>query len=313
MGRHLGVCEVVEAEVPLSAFQVYVCDIGRIERLTWKEEQALGEARDQGERSALTALVNANLRLVVDIASRYAHGNYEILMELIQEGNIGLLFAAEHFDQERGWRFSTFAGWHIRKYIRLYLYSHIHRGFELPAYTGEQVLKLRRAKEQLYKEASDVQSQTRDPSDDELAAYLHWSVGMVREVEHADMVVKSLSYAPWDSLMGEGAYDPTGNLPAIHLVPPLYQEEASSEEGEEPVPQQSIGEQVSQILGDLDTAVQKVLRLRYGLGEVTHAHRVADCARTLSLSAYKVRCYEKIGLTFLRNSPQLRQMLHLGA
>jgi RNA polymerase sigma factor (sigma-70 family) len=143
----------------------YLQEIGRYALLSAKQEKELARQIAQGDKAALQHLVEANLRLVVRVAKRYANGSTELL-DLIQEGNIGLMRAAEKFDAARGCRFSTYATWWIHRAVQLAALQSL-TSLHFPVHTLELVHKIRRATSQL------TVALGRDPSSQEIAEALN--------------------------------------------------------------------------------------------------------------------------------------------
>ncbi|MGE0201591.1 MAG: RNA polymerase sigma factor RpoD/SigA [Candidatus Melainabacteria bacterium] len=166
----------------------------RAHLLSAEEERELGRLKDQGDRSARRRLIRANLRLVIHIAKRYA-GRGADFMDLIQEGNIGLIKAVEKFDYRRGFRFSTYATWWIKQSIFQAYFSH-NRPIRLPGHVADSLSKLRQ-------HAHSIREQTgRHPQDEELAAAMKISLRKVRQLQELSQTALSLE-APLEQVEGQ--------------------------------------------------------------------------------------------------------------
>src|SRR5579864_6251553 len=152
--------------------KLYVRQLGNGRLLTPSEERELARRKDLGDESAKRRLIESNLRLVMSITRNYTHADVPLL-DLIQEGNMGLIRAIEKFDYRMGYRLSTYATWWIRQSISRALADQ-GRTIRLPAHVGDQVRKVLRARRQL------TQKLNRDPTSDEIAA----EVGITRSEEH---------------------------------------------------------------------------------------------------------------------------------
>jgi RNA polymerase primary sigma factor len=163
-----------EAPEPLAR---YLAQIGRGRLLTHEEEIDLGRRARAGDKKAREKLIEKNLRLVVSVAKKY-RGMGLPFGDLIQEGNIGLMKAAEKYDPERGWRFATYATWWIRQAVQRAV-ADKGRTIRVPVHMGEKMRKMARVYNELSAELS------RDPTDEEVAASLGWNVDRVRDVKSA--------------------------------------------------------------------------------------------------------------------------------
>jgi RNA polymerase primary sigma factor len=174
----------VDQEVP-EPLAKYLAQIGREKLLTHEEEIDLGRRVRTGDKKAREKLIEKNLRLVVSIAKKY-RGMGLAFGDLIQEGNIGLMKAAEKYDPERGWRFATYATWWIRQAVQRAV-ADKGRTIRVPVHMGEKMRKMARVYNELATELS------RDPTDEEVAKRIGWDVDQVRDVKSAIPDATSLS------------------------------------------------------------------------------------------------------------------------
>jgi RNA polymerase primary sigma factor len=169
-----GDCEDAASSEESDAVEQYLCEIGQIPLLSAEQEQDLARRVVQGDKAAFDQLVAANLRLVVSIAKRYSTPTLTLL-DLVQEGNLGLMRAVRKFDPERGYRLSTYAAWWIRQAIGLAIVAS-PPGPHVPGYMVEQVARLKRTMAQLAQELG------REPLPGEVAAHLNLSLEQVIEL-----------------------------------------------------------------------------------------------------------------------------------
>ena len=222
--------------------KIYLKEIGRVPLLTAEEEIELAERMAQGDPKARKRLSEANLRLVVSIAKRYVGRGMQFL-DLIQEGNLGLIKAVEKFDHTKGFKFSTYATWWIRQAITRAIADQA-RTIRIPVHMVETITKVKKVTSQL------LHKNGHDPSPDEIALELDMPVERVREIMRI-------------------AQDP------VSLETPIGEEEDSHlgdfiPDDDAPAPAEAaslilLKEQLSEVLSTLTEREEKVLRLRFGL------------------------------------------------
>jgi RNA polymerase primary sigma factor len=254
-----------DRETP-NALSRYFGQIGRGRLLTHEEEIDLGRRTREGDGTARSELIERNLRLVIPIAKKY-RGKGLPFGDLIQEGNIGLMRAAEKFDPERGWRFSTYATWWIRQAVQRAV-ADKGRTIRVPVHRGDKVRKMARA----YNELSA--GLEREPTDDEVATKLEWDVEQVRD----------LKSSLWD---------------ATSLNQPLSSDEGSSELGDliEDERESGLAGEVVRKLEErrlmeaverLPERQRRVIVRRYGLDGEKPA-TLADLSEELAVSRERIR------------------------
>jgi RNA polymerase primary sigma factor len=268
----------------------YLRQIGRGRLLTHEEEIDLGRRTREGDKTARSKLVEKNLRLVIPIAKKY-RGMGLPFGDLIQEGNIGLMRAADKFDPEKGFRFSTYATWWIRQAVQRAV-ADKGRTIRVPVHMGEKIRKMART----YNELS-AQLQ-REPTDEEVAERLSWDVDRVKEVKSA--------------------------IPdATSLNQPLSSDEGSSELGdfvEDERESGAVGEVVRELetrrlvesVAGLPERQRRVLVRRYGLDGEKPA-TLADLSEELEVSRERVRQLQREAERVLRDEGEYGQELPAAA
>src|SRR6202140_3074077 len=202
--------EVVSSVALDDPVRMYLKEIGRVNLLTAKQEVELAKEMEAGSEEARHHLTEANLRLVVSVAKKYLNRGLGFL-DLIQEGNLGLMRAVEKFDYHRGFKFSTYATWWIRQAITRAIADQA-RTIRVPVHVVELINKLGRSRRQLQQDLG------REPSDDEIGAELEISADLVREIERISQNPVSLE-APIgeedDSNLGDFVQDGEATSPAV--------------------------------------------------------------------------------------------------
>ncbi len=265
--------EKTENEAPVSAgeddVRQYLSEIRRYPRLTEAEERELARRCAQGDEEAIRQMVNANLRLVVSVAREYM-GRGVPLLDLIQEGSIGLLAAAKKFDVSLDFRFSTYATKWIRQGVTRCLLNH-GQMIRVPAHTAERMGKIRKAETALRQQTGEV------PTPARIAAACGLTEEKVIQLMQLDPEVCSL-----DTPTGE-AEDGTLALLLADLQAPQPHEE---------LVRQELKDALEGLLSQLDARQQQVLRLHFGM-EDGAAHSLEEIGSLLGISKERVRQIEK--------------------
>ena len=234
--------EVSCVEVP-DVTRAYMKRISRIPLLTQEEEQRLGELIAQGDPFARERLIESNLRLVVSIAKKYTNNTKIPFIDLIQEGNIGLIRAVEKWDYSRGFKFSTYATWWIRQAISKAILDH-SRSIRLPVHIIEQLSKMKRAEHDLFQEL------LREPTAAEIAKYMNIDEDKVKEL--MAIVKEPVSI---DQTINDEDDATIGDLVA----------DDSEESPIETIHCEEVSNAIRNVLSTLETREAEIVALRYGL------------------------------------------------
>ena len=264
--------------------RMYLKEIGKIPLLSPEEESELARRMDEGDETVKQLLVEANLRLVVSIAKRYV-GRGMLFLDLIQEGNLGLIKAVEKFDYKKGFKFSTYATWWIRQAITRAIADQA-RTIRIPVHMVETINKLIRISRQLMQELG------RDPSPEELAQKMEMPVEKVREIQKISQEPVSLE-------------TPIGEEEDSHLGDFIPDEDA-------PAPAEAaayslLKEQLDEVLMSLNEREQKVLRLRFGL-EDGRARTLEEVGKEFEVTRERIRQIEAKSLRKLRHPSRSKKL-----
>ena len=260
------------------ATRAYMHQISRIPLLTYEEEQALGARIAQGDESARKILIESNLRLVVSIAKKYLTRTKIPFLDLIQEGNIGLMRAVEKFDYTKGYKFSTYATWWIRQSISKAVVEQ-SRAIRVPVHVIEQLSKMGKVSHDLFQEL------LREPTPAEIAERMGVEVSKVKELQTIVKDPVSIDQSindEDDATLGDLVADESVESP----IEDLHQEEVNTK--------------ITTVLSTLETREAEVISLRYGLGG-TRPQTLDEIGKTYGLSKERIRQIEEKALRKLRN------------
>ena len=277
----LSVPEGVSIEDPV---RMYLKEIGKVSLLTADEEIELAKRMEQGDEEAKKRLAEANLRLVVSIAKRYV-GRGMLFLDLIQEGNLGLIKAVEKFDYRKGYKFSTYATWWIRQAITRAIADQA-RTIRIPVHMVETINKLIRVSRQLLQELG------REPTPEEIAEEMKMPVDRVREIPKISQEPVSLETPigeEEDSHLGDFIQDDNVPVPADAAAFTLLKE------------------QLIEVLGTLTEREQKVLRLRFGLDD-GRARTLEEVGKEFNVTRERIRQIEAKALRKLRHPSRSRKL-----
>ena len=277
----LSVPEGVSIEDPV---RMYLKEIGKVPLLTADEEIELAKRMEQGDEEAKKRLAEANLRLVVSIAKRYV-GRGMLFLDLIQEGNLGLIKAVEKFDYNKGYKFSTYATWWIRQAITRAIADQA-RTIRIPVHMVETINKLIRVSRQLLQELG------REPTPEEIAEAMEMPVERVREILKISQEPVSLETPigeEEDSHLGDFIQDDNVPVPAEAAAFTLLRD------------------QLNEVLGTLTEREQKVLRLRFGLDD-GRARTLEEVGKEFKVTRERIRQIEAKALRKLRHPSRSRKL-----
>ncbi len=277
----LSVPDGISIEDPV---RMYLKEIGKVPLLSAEEEIELAKRMAEGDEDAKKRLAEANLRLVVSIAKRYV-GRGMLFLDLIQEGNLGLIKAVEKFDYEKGFKFSTYATWWIRQAITRAIADQA-RTIRIPVHMVETINKLIRVSRQLLQELG------REPSPEEIAEELDMPVERVREILKISQEPVSLETPigeEEDSHLGDFIQDDNVPVPAEAAAATLLKE------------------QWGEVLNTLTDREQKVLRLRFGMND-GRARTLEEVGKEFDVTRERIRQIEAKALRKLRHPSRSRKL-----
>ena len=277
----LSVPDGISIEDPV---RMYLKEIGKVPLLSADEEVELAKRMAEGDEDAKKRLAEANLRLVVSIAKRYV-GRGMLFLDLIQEGNLGLIKAVEKFDYRKGYKFSTYATWWIRQAITRAIADQA-RTIRIPVHMVETINKLIRVSRQLLQELG------REPTPEEIAKEMDMSVERVREILKISQEPVSLETPigeEEDSHLGDFIQDDNVPVPADAAAFTLLKE------------------QLVEVLSTLTDREQKVLRLRFGLDD-GRARTLEEVGKEFNVTRERIRQIEAKALRKLRHPSRSRKL-----
>ncbi len=264
--------------------RMYLKEIGQIKLLTMQEELDLADRILEGDETAKTTLAEANLRLVVSIAKRYV-GRGMLFLDLIQEGNIGLMKAVDKFDVTKGYKFSTYATWWIRQAITRAIADQA-RTIRVPVHMVETINKLARIQRQLTLELN------REPTEQELAKKMNVSIDKIREIYKISQEPVSLE-------------TPIGEEDDSHLGDFIKDERNMSPE--EYATNEMLKDEISDVLLTLTEREEKVIRLRFGL-EDGKSRTLEEVGQMFGVTRERIRQIEAKALRKLRHPSRSRKL-----
>ena len=277
----LSVPDGISIEDPV---RMYLKEIGKVPLLSAEEEIELAKRMAEGDEDAKKRLAEANLRLVVSIAKRYV-GRGMLFLDLIQEGNLGLIKAVEKFDYQKGFKFSTYATWWIRQAITRAIADQA-RTIRIPVHMVETINKLIRVSRQLLQELG------REPLPEEIAEELDMPVERVREILKISQEPVSLETPigeEEDSHLGDFIQDDNVPVPAEAAAATLLKE------------------QLGEVLDTLTDREQKVLRLRFGMND-GRARTLEEVGKEFDVTRERIRQIEAKALRKLRHLSRSRKL-----
>lgn len=288
-GHHKNSTATVKAEpldfLNIDNIQMYLREIGKIPLLTGEEEIALAKRKEKNDKEAERALIEANLRLVVSIAKKFT-GKSLSLLDLIQEGNIGLFRAVKKFEYRKGFKFSTYATWWIRQAITRALADQ-SRTIRIPVHMVETINKYAQVTRRL------VQELGREPLAEEIAAEMNIEVDKIRHIQKISQETVSLETSVGDSeddsVLGDFIEDTETIMPHQSASRKLLKQH------------------ISDILSELTPREQKILRIRFGLEDgVTHT--LEEVGQEFGVTRERIRQIEAKALEKIREHAHLKKL-----
>ncbi|MBZ9577664.1 sigma-70 family RNA polymerase sigma factor [Patescibacteria group bacterium] len=274
-------------EIKIDPIQLYLKEIGKVSFLTADEEKELSKRIEKGDKEAVNKLMKANLRLVVSIAKRYIGKSPNLtLLDLVQEGNIGLRRAVEKFDWRRGYKFSTYATWWIRQAVTRALADQA-RTIRIPVHMVETISKYTKVRRRL------LQDLGREPLPEEIAAEMGIDVNKVHHIRKISQETVSLETPVGrdeeDSILAEFIEDEKTIPPSIHAARTLLRE------------------RLKEILVDLSPREQKILSMRFGLKDgITHT--LEEVGQEFGVTRERIRQIEAKSLERIREHQKLKKL-----
>jgi RNA polymerase primary sigma factor len=275
----------LDDDVADDSVRLYLREIGKIPLLSAEEELALAQRVVAGEEKAKHEMAEANMRLVVSIAKRYVGRGLDLL-DLIQEGNTGLLRAVEKFDPDKGFKFSTYATWWIRQAITRAIADQA-RTIRIPVHMVETINKLLRTQRRLTQELN------REPSNEEIAKAMEIEVDKVEHIMKIKQDISSLDASIRD--------DEEDSVLADFI------EDEDTVSPEESATNQLLKEQVKDMLGALTEREQKIIKLRFGL-EDGKSHTLEEVGQEFSVTRERIRQIEAKALAKLRKHRDAKKL-----
>ncbi|MFA6466572.1 MAG: RNA polymerase sigma factor RpoD [Patescibacteria group bacterium] len=272
-------------DIAADSIQMYLREIGKVSLLNSEEEMALAKRKEKGELEAKKKLIEANLRLVVSIAKKFT-GRSLTLLDLIQEGNIGLFRAVEKFDYRKGYKFSTYATWWIRQAITRALADQ-SRTIRIPVHMVETINRFNQIERRL------VQELGRDPLPEEIAAEMGEDIDKIRQIIKISQETVSLEASVGDddedSTLGDFIEDEKNIGPDRVAALKL------------------LGDHVRKIIGDLTPREQKILEMRFGLSDGV-AHTLEEVGQEFGVTRERIRQIEAKALERIKKHEDMRKL-----
>lgn len=276
------------SDISADSIQMYLREIGKVPLLKNDEETVLAKRKEKGDREAVRKLVESNLRLVVSIAKKFAGRSGLTLLDLIQEGNIGLFRAVEKFDYRKGYKFSTYATWWIRQAITRALADQ-SRTIRIPVHMVETINKFQQAERRL------IQDLGREPLPEEIAAEMGEEVDKIRHIIKISQETVSL-----ETSVGNDDNDDSRLGDFLEDLKTITPSKAASLE--------ILRDHIQEIIADLTPREQKILEMRFGLEDGV-AHTLEEVGLEFGVTRERIRQIEAKALERIEESEGMRKLL----
>jgi RNA polymerase primary sigma factor len=273
------------SDISEDSIQMYLREIGKVPLLSREEETALARRKDNGDQEAVKKIIEANLRLVVSIAKRFV-GKSMTLLDLIQEGNIGLFKAVEKFDQRKGYKFSTYATWWIRQAITRSLADQ-SRTIRIPVHMVETINKFQQVQRRL------IQDLGREPLPEEIAAEMGEPIEKVRHIINISQETISL-----ETSIGEDEEDSTLE-DFIEDVKNMTPDRVAALE--------LLRDYVKEVINELSPREQKILEMRFGLTDGV-AHTLEEVGQEFDVTRERIRQIEAKSLEKIKQHQEIDKL-----
>jgi RNA polymerase primary sigma factor len=277
----------IYAEIEDDSVKMYLREVGKVDLLTAEEEMTLARKIIAGDKRAKDRMVEANMRLVVSIAKKYVGRGLDFL-DLIQEGNTGLLRAVEKFDPEKGFKFSTYATWWIRQAITRAIADQA-RTIRIPVHMVETINKVMRTRRRLTQELD------REPTDEEVAKEMEIDIEKIKYVDRIKQDIASL-----DAAVGKDDEDEESTLEN-------FVDDETVMSPEEQTAVRLLKEQMSAILSTLNEREQKIVKMRFGIGG-EKPHTLEEVGAEFKVTRERIRQIESKALSKLRRHKDTRKL-----
>ncbi len=276
------------SDISADSIQMYLREIGKVPLLKSDEETVLAKRKEKGDKEAVRKLVESNLRLVVSIAKKFAGRSGLTLLDLIQEGNIGLFRAVEKFDYRKGYKFSTYATWWIRQAITRALADQ-SRTIRIPVHMVETINKFQQAERRL------IQDLGREPLPEEIAAEMGEEVDKIRHIIKISQETVSL-----ETSVGNDDNDDSKLGDFLEDLKTITPSKAASLE--------LLRDHIQEIIADLTPREQKILKMRFGLEDGV-AHTLEEVGLEFGVTRERIRQIEAKALERIEESEGMRKLL----
>lgn len=277
------------SEGTFDSIQMYLREIGQYPLITGSQEKELAKRIEAGDEEAKNLLAKANLRLVVSIAKKYANRSPDLtLLDLIQEGNLGLFKAVDKFDWTKGYKFSTYATWWIRQAITRALADQ-SRTIRVPVHMVETIAKYKQVVRRL------TQDLGRDPLPEEIATEMNMEVEKIYQIEKIDQATVSLETPVGDD--GEDGKSKLGDFIADDRI--LSPDQEAS--------RRIVQDQVREILNELPPKERKILEMRYGLAD-GFTHTLEEVGKVFGVTRERIRQIEAKALEKIRQHEKINRL-----